>query len=153
MMKIKKYDNPETRIRSLGDYLNSIFDDDLLERPFALYPLFRGKKWEPKVEVEENEKEYIVKAELAGVKEKNLDVSLNDHTFTIKAERKEETKEKKKDKEEYTEKVYGSFTRSFTLPSDVDEEKITAKYKNGLLEVIIPKDEKKTQVKKIKVEA
>ena len=91
-----------------------------------------------KMEVFEKEDKYVVKAELPGMKEEDLDVSVSEDTLTIKGERKAETEVKEED---YycCERSYGSFFRSVALPSTVDAKKIEASYEDGVLEVSLPK--------------
>lgn len=151
-MKITKHNESNNNLISLSDYLNSFFYDDFFDNTFTLYPMFKIKKWNPSSSVEEEKNEYIVKAELPGVNEKDLKVTVDDRVLTVKAEYKDEVNEKDKEKKEYTEKSYGSFTRSFRLPENVDIDKIEAKYKNGLLKVSLPKikvEEKKEREIKI----
>lgn len=97
--------------------------------------------WHPVADIEEEKDKYIVKAELPGVKQENIKVSLVNNTLTIQGERKAEHKEKHEGFHRY-ERVQGEFRRSFHLPTEVDADKIKAKQKNGVLEVEIPKSEK-----------
>ena len=94
--------------------------------------------WSPAVEVFEKEDKYIVKAELPGVKEEDMDVSVEGETLTIKGEKKSES-EVKEDDYYRCERSYGSFYRSIALPATVDTKKIEASFEDGVLEVIIPK--------------
>ena len=92
----------------------------------------------PHVEVTEQKKAYEISAELPGVDEKDVKVTLRDHTLIVSGEKKSERKEEKK---EYSmsERRYGSFRRSFRVPDDVDEDKISAKFDKGVMTVILPK--------------
>jgi HSP20 family protein len=96
--------------------------------------------WTPSCDVYETDNEIVIKAELPGVKKEDAKVGIQDGLLTISGERKfeEETK-----KENYlrVERSYGSFTRSFTLPTRVDQEKVLAEFKDGLLQVTLPKRE------------
>jgi HSP20 family protein len=94
--------------------------------------------WSPAVEVFEKEDKYIVKAELPGVKEEDMDVSVEGETLTIKGEKKSES-EVKEDDYYRCERSYGSFYRSIALPATVDAKKIEASFEDGVLEVILPK--------------
>jgi HSP20 family protein len=139
---------------SLADYLESFFHEDFMNWPLTVFQNIKTKKWNPRCELNENEDNYLLKAELPGVKEEDLEVNLEENNvLTIKAQKNDEFKEKNKEnKEEYYEKSYGSFVRSFTLPDNVKTDKIKADYKNGLLRLIIPKTEKKERtIKKIEV--
>jgi len=107
--------------------------------------------WVPPIEVFEKEGKFVVKAELPGMKEENIDVSVVGDMLTIKGERKTETEVKEED---YycCERSYGSFFRSIALPSTVDAKKIEASYESGVLEVSLPKAPE-VKPKKISVSA
>jgi HSP20 family protein len=128
--------------------------EDILGRPFTpviwrRLPAEMG--WAPAIEMFEKEDRFIVKAELPGINEEDIDVSVIGETLTIKGERKAETKTKE---EEYycCERSYGSFFRSISLPSTVDVKRIEASYSDGVLEITLPKAaEIKTE--KVKVSA
>ena len=100
-----------------------------------------ARGWYPAVDIYEENDRYIVKAELPGVKQEDIKVSLANNTLTLKGERKGEH-EDKHDGYHRRERIYGEFCRSFQLPTDVDAEKIQAKSKDGILEIEIPKSEK-----------
>jgi HSP20 family protein len=126
--------------------------DRLFDRFFEGWPLRlfeeEGGFW-PTMDVAETSKEIIVRAEIPGIDPKELDISLHDGVLTIRGERKQE---KKEEDETYhlVERSYGSFTRSFRLPAEVDMDKVKASYKNGVLEINMPKM-KAEPVKKIEV--
>jgi HSP20 family protein len=129
---------------------NTIFNDSYLPG------LFNRDNWEqrsntPAVNVEENEKEYRIEVAAPGLEKEDLKVSVNEGVLTISAEKKTE-KEEKEDNYLRREFGYTSFSRSFTLPEEVDAEKISAKHKNGVLNIQIPKAEAKTvPVKEVKI--
>jgi HSP20 family protein len=108
----------------------------------------------PAVDIAEKEKEYEITAELPGMDEKNIDVKCADGMLTIKGEKTEEKEEKKKDYY-LSERRFGSFQRSFQIPSGVDVNKIEASFKNGVLTVVLPKsaeavkNEKKIAIRKV----
>lgn len=108
-------------------------------------------EWSPLVDIEESEKEYLLKAELPEVKKEDVRLSIQDDVLTISGERKAEKEEKGK-KYHRVERCYGSFMRSFTLPEDADGTKVTAEYKDGVLHVHLPKSEK-AKPKAIEVKA
>jgi HSP20 family protein len=123
---------------------------------YDVEPFWRGElSWgkAPAVDIVEKEKTYEVTAELPGMDESNIDVKFTDGTLTIKGEKKEEKEEKKKDYY-LSERRYGSFQRSFSVPDGVDADKIEANFKNGVLTVTLPKtaeaqkSEKKIAIKK-----
>ena len=106
-------------------------------------PAFSGKEggWMPNIDVSENDKEIVVRAELPGMDKKDIDISLTDGILTIKGEKKTETKE---ENEHYhlTERRYGSFCRTLKMPEEVVIKKVDATYKDGILRVTCPKAEK-----------
>jgi HSP20 family protein len=116
--------------------------EDILGRPFlpAMWRRIPTMEmgWAPAIEVLEKEDKFVVKAELPGMKEEDIDISVVGDTLTIKGERKAESEVKEED---YycCERSYGSFSRSIALPSSVDAKKIEASYENGVLEVSLPK--------------
>jgi HSP20 family protein len=108
---------------------------------FDLEPFWRGEmSWGkiPAVDIADTEKAYEITAELPGMDEKNVEVKFSNGVLTIKGEKKEEKEEKNKDYH-LSERRYGSFQRSFTVPEGVDAEKIDATFKDGLLTVSLPK--------------
>jgi HSP20 family protein len=147
----------------LHDEIDRLFDNfgrgwhfPMKRTPITGEPLFRREmSWGavPAVDIVERDKEYEVTAELPGMDESNIDVSLSNGMLTLKGEKKEEKEEKKKD---YycSERRYGSFQRSFPLPEGVDADKIDASFKKGVLTLILPKtaDAQKKQ-KKIPIKA
>ncbi|HEB77049.1 MAG TPA: Hsp20/alpha crystallin family protein [Methylothermaceae bacterium] len=131
-----------------------------LERSFESLrsELFRGEgeapatvEWAPAVDIKEEADRYIVQADLPGIKPEDIEVTLEKGVLTIKGHRETEAKEEKENYKRI-ERFYGSFFRRFTLPETVDEEKIEAKYENGVLTVVIPK-KPEVQPKKIPVKA
>lgn len=97
--------------------------------------------WVPEVDIIESDKEYLIKAELPEVKKEDVKVSVEKGVLTIQGERKQEKEEKGK-KFHRIERSYGSFERSFTLPDDADEGKVSAEFKDGILSVHLAKSEK-----------
>ena len=93
------------------------------------------------VDITEDEKEYIVKAEIPEMKKEDIKISVHDDVLSISGERKYEKEEKGK-KYHRVERAYGSFMRNFTLPQDADGSKVNAEYKDGVLKVHLPKSEK-----------
>jgi HSP20 family protein len=111
-----------------------------------------GGEWlppSPAVDISETEKEIVVKAEVPGIDPGDLDISLSGDVLTIRGEKKQE-KEEKEEGRHRVERVFGSFSRSFTLPVPVQEDNIQAGYKNGLLTLTLPKAES-AQKKSIKI--
>jgi HSP20 family protein len=96
--------------------------------------------WAPRVDIAETEKEFTIKAEIPEVKKEDVKVMVENGVLTILGERKQEKEEKTK-KFHRVERYYGSFSRSFALPDNVDETKIEASFKDGMLNLQIPKVE------------
>ena len=106
--------------------------------------------WTPSVDINETKEAYVVKGELPGVDKDNVDISIEDNLLVIRGEKKVET-ESDEDKFHRKECVYGSFERSFSLPKQVDVNKVEASFKNGVLKLNIPKAEE-AKPKQIQVE-
>jgi HSP20 family protein len=104
----------------------------------------------PRVDIVENEKSFELHVAVPGMNKDEFKIDLNDSFLTVSGERKF-TKEKKENNFHSIETQYGSFSRSFALPENVDATKINAKYENGILEITVPKDEKKILKASIKV--
>ncbi|MCA9809760.1 MAG: Hsp20/alpha crystallin family protein [Candidatus Dadabacteria bacterium] len=106
--------------------------------------------WHPSVDISENENAFVLKAELPGVNREDINIDINNKTLTLKGEKKFE---EKTEKENYVrvERSYGSFSRTFALSDKVDTENVKASYKDGVLEVTLPKKEE-VKPKEIKVE-
>lgn len=109
-----------------------------------------GSAFVPKVDILENEKAFEIHFAVPGLAKEDFKIELNDNYLTVSGERKLST-EKKEQNFHSIETQYGSFSRSFNLPENVDATKINAKYNNGILELNIPKDEKKALKQTIKV--
>jgi len=109
-----------------------------------------GSVFTPKVDVIESETSYEVQVAVPGLNKEDFKIEINDNYLTVSGERKF-TNEKKDKNFHSIETNYGSFSRSFTLPDNADGSKISAKYNNGILELVIPKDEKKVLKQTIKV--
>ncbi|MBN1521611.1 MAG: Hsp20/alpha crystallin family protein [Candidatus Aureabacteria bacterium] len=124
--------------------------DRLFDRFFDRELVEADGGFTPKIELSEDEKSYTVKAELPGLEEKDVDVSLEDNVLTIKGEKKEEKEEKKGKNAYYRETRYGSFFRQIPLRQQVQEDKVKAKFKKGILTLDLPKKEV-TKSKSIKI--
>ncbi|MBI3455302.1 MAG: Hsp20/alpha crystallin family protein [Candidatus Rokubacteria bacterium] len=127
---------PWSGLTSLRKEMDRLFerfwDLDFPELPGAL------GEWSPKVDLSETKDTLVVKAEIAGIDPKEIQVSLQDQILTIKGEKKQEKEEK--DEHYYrVERSYGAFARTVRLPVPVDGSKVTAAFKNGLLTITLPK--------------
>jgi HSP20 family protein len=99
---------------------------------------FTVSHWSPLVDIVEDDKEYLIKAELPEMKREDIRVSVENNLLTLRGERKFEQEEKDK-KFHRVERAYGSFARSFSLPDEVDSGKVSAEFKDGVLKVHLPK--------------
>jgi HSP20 family protein len=118
---------------------NRLFDEMLDTRLSADFPGF-GTGWIPAVDVEETADEYLIRAEMPGLKKEDVKISLQENVLTISGEKKSEAKSDDK-RYHRLERTYGSFQRSFSLPEPIKADKIGARFKDGVLEVKIPKSE------------
>jgi HSP20 family protein len=98
-------------------------------------------EWTPAVDVKETEKEYIIHADVPGVKPEDIDITLEDGVLTIKGSRNWEEKDQSENYKR-VERARGTFFRRFALPDTADSESVSAKNKDGVLEIVIPKQEK-----------
>ncbi len=122
------------------DYLTNRF-----QRFFDDFPGFQqyaGDTFSPRIDISETEKNIIINAEIPGVSKENLKITLQDNILTIEGEKKKVNEEK--DIEYYREeRAFGKFKRSFTLPVEVDSDKVDAKFEDGVLEIKLVKYEPK----------
>ena len=128
---------------SLQERMNRLFDDSLRTRGTAPQrsddeDWALGGSWAPSVDIYEKENAIVLKAEIPGVDPKDVDIRVENNTLTLRGERKLD-QEVKRDDYHRVERAYGQFSRSFTLPSTVDTEKIKAEYKDGVLKLALPK--------------
>lgn len=127
---------------SLQRDMNSLFDNffrgfDVAPRGFASGGV---GSFTPSIDVKESEKEFMIKAELPGVEEKDIDVTVTSDSVTIRGEKKEEKEEKNKNYY-YMERSYGSFSRVIPLDTEIESGKAEASFKNGILDIKIPKNQ------------
>lgn len=97
-------------------------------------------EWAPAVDIKEEEQRFVIHADIPGVTPEDIDVSMEKGVLTIKGEKNTEAKTEK-DNYKRVERIYGSFYRRFSLPDTADNDAISAKSKNGVLEIVIPKRE------------
>jgi HSP20 family protein len=142
IMNVVRYD-PFREIRSLQNEVNRLFSGATSGRDDI------GGEWMPRVDVFENESNLVLEAELPGMKRDDFDLSIENNVLTLKGERKFEKKDER-DNYHRVERAYGSFTRSFTLPTTVTAEGAKAEFKNGMLNVTLAKREE-TKARKIEV--
>ena len=97
-------------------------------------------EWAPAVDIKEEQDRFVIHADLPGVNPEDIDVSMENGVLTIKGEKNTEAKTEKENYKR-VERIYGSFYRRFSLPDTADNEAISAKCKNGVLDIVIPKRE------------
>jgi HSP20 family protein len=140
----------EKRFRELERRFDDVFSSD-----WGIPARWEWPEWSrlskmelktPKVDIIERDEDILVRADIPGVKKENLDVSLTDNTITIKGSTSEEKKEEKGDYYR-SETMKGEFSRTMSLPSDVDGNKASSSFKDGVLEVVVPKVEKAKRIK------
>jgi HSP20 family protein len=142
-MAITRWD-PFREVVALQNRMNSLFGNFAeTESPLTT------ASFVPAVDVYEDDKKVVLKLEVPGIEEKDLDVRVENHTLTVKGERKFE-KEEKEENFHRIERRYGSFYRAFTLPSTVETESVDAKYEAGVLKLELKK-KPEAQPKQIKV--
>lgn len=129
--------DPFRDLLSLQEQMNKLFEDSLVRSSNQPGEITHST-WTPPVDILEKETEILLKAELPGVQLRDVDLQVKDDILTLKGERRFE-KQAKKENYHRVERFYGVFSRSFTLPSTVDQAGIQAKFKDGILEVKIPK--------------
>jgi HSP20 family protein len=133
--------------------MNRLLDDAFRVAPTANVPAMGVDVLAPSMDVKETDKTIEIEAELPGVDEKDVQVSLENDVLTIKGEKRLEKEESKKDYY-LSERSYGSFMRAFAVPAGIDADKVTAKYEKGVLKVTLPKPTNgQAKAKKIEVKA
>jgi HSP20 family protein len=129
---------------TFSNLIDKFFNESLSRQGGSAYSFV------PKVDIVETEKAFEVHVAVPGMNKEDFKIDLNDNFLTISGERKF-TAEKESNNFRSIETQYGTFSRSFAMPDNVDAAKISASYTNGILELVIPKDEKKTLKTTIKV--
>ncbi len=142
------------RLRSKSESIrtrDSIFDD-LFNELYSLQTSFLSKSGmdlSPRIDISKTDNEYKIEAELPGVQQKEIDVKIDNNILTIKG-KKEDIKEEKEKNYHLRERYYGAFQRSISLPNNIEPEKIKASFENGVLNISVPKSDKRTP-KKIEI--
>jgi HSP20 family protein len=132
--------NPFNELEDISNRLNQIFGRPAVSAA-ADQQMLKVADWTPSVDISETDQAYLIKAEIPEVKKEDVKVTIDDGMITIQGERKMEKEEKGK-KFHRIERSYGSFVRSFRLPDGVDESKVKAEFKDGMINVTLPKSEK-----------
>ncbi|MEA3279244.1 MAG: Hsp20/alpha crystallin family protein [Thermodesulfobacteriota bacterium] len=138
-MTIVRWD-PFRNVSTLQDRINRMFNEAFTRKEFDDDASIGS--WSPAVDIYNTDDALIVKAELAGIPKENVSIDVKDNILTIKGERSVD-KEVKEENYYRRERSFGSFQRSFTLPAAINPDNIKAVYKDGILEIEIPKPEEK----------
>jgi len=136
--------NPFRDLDELNNRLSRLFGGNALARAGNGQEDITVAEWAPLVDITEDEKEYLIKAELPEVKKIDVKVRVESCVLYISGERNFEKEEKGK-RYHRVERAYGSFTRSFALPDDADSQQVNAEFKDGVLCVHVAKDKKARQ--------
>lgn len=135
-MSLARWD-PFRELEALQENVNRLFEESIV-RPRR--ESRADRVWAPPVDLAEDEDKVVVKAELPGMKREDIDIELSGDALTTRGERKFENEERKEDYER-VERAYGRFQRSFTIGVPVKSDEVKASYRDGLLEITIPKSE------------
>jgi HSP20 family protein len=155
MAKLARW-QPITEVERWFDRFDRLFDRMIsrffrdLERDFWGLD-WRWEQWVPAMEVSETPDAYIVRVELPGVKTEDIEVTLQDDILTIKGKR-ERSEEHKDETVHFVERAYGEFVRSLRIPTDFKVDAVEASYKDGILEIRLPKSEE-SKPRRIEVKA
>jgi HSP20 family protein len=131
--------DPSRELEEIGERVNRLFGRP--NRRESGREALTVADWIPTVDIAEDDKEYLIKAEIPEVDKKDVKVTVQERVLTIQGERKQ-VKEENNQRFHRIERAYGTFVRSFTLPEDVEEDKVRAEFKDGMLLVRVPKTEK-----------
>ncbi len=136
-MALVKWD-PFKDLLSIQDRMNRLFDETLTRTSRGECEDIARGVWSPAVDIYETEESIVLKAELPGIDKKEVSIEVKDNMLILKGERKFE-KEIKEENYHRMERAYGSFQRIFTLPNIIKKENVKAKYRDGVLEIALPK--------------
>ncbi len=145
-MAIVKY-NPFRELRAMQEQMNRLLDLAWNREPGEE---LREGIWQPPVDIFEDAESLIIKAEHPGIDQKDIDVRIEDNTLTLRGERRQD-QDIRKENYHRIERYYGSFQRSFALPTTIDQEKVKATCDRGVLTIVLPKKEE-IKPKQISVE-
>ena len=134
MTLVKWTPRPTSILNDMDKMISNVFENDWN------FPVRSKTNWSPPVDVKETDDSFTLTADIPGLTKKEVNVNVSDGIVSISGERKFEN-EKESDNYHYRERQYGSFLRTLNLPETVNEEKITANFKNGILSIELPKQE------------
>ncbi len=132
--------SPWHELESLNDRMRRWIDYPTLGPSLFKAPMFSETEWLPPVELVEEDEEFVLTAELPGMSKEDVNVSIDDNVLTLKGEKTTE-RDEERDRMHIREREYGAFERSFTLPRNVLAEKIRADFRDGIVEIHLPKGE------------
>ncbi|VXD19281.1 Hsp20/alpha crystallin family protein [Marinoscillum sp. 108] len=142
-MTLIKYNPNGFKPATFGNFIDRFFNDDF----------YGGKgitSFSPQVDIAESDKEFEIQFHIPGIQKENINIDVKDDRLTVSGERK--MSQEKTEKNYHTvESSYGTFSRSFYLPDNVNVDKIDASYKDGVLNIVLPKDAKKEMKKTIAI--
>lgn len=139
-MKLVRWTPMQDMASSFTQELEPFFNNGFGRGLFNLPSRVLDQGWQPVVDVEERENELVLNAELPGMKKKDIEISVEDNVLTLVGEKK--TEDKKGSGDYYrSERFFGRFERSFTLPTYVETDKANATFKDGVLQIALPKKE------------
>ena len=141
-MALIKYNTHDYRPTSFRSFVDRFFNDEFVG---GSVPTFS-----PKVDIAETDKEFEIQLHVPGIKKEEISIDLNDDQITISGERKLENEKKEKNFRS-VESYFGTFNRTFFLPEVVNRDKIDASYRDGILTVTLPKDDKRVAKKQIAI--
>ena len=141
--------DPFRDLEAIQNEMNRMFDSSLVRWGDRDTGLLEGA-WSPAIDIYDSKDNVMVKADIPGMKKDEIDVSVHGDTLILKGEKKQEKETKEKDFVR-TERFCGSFNRAIRLPSEVDAAKVNASYKNGVLELVLPKKEE-SKPKQLKID-
>ena len=141
--------DPFREMASLQERMNRLFSDFRIRAPLGEEEITQGS-WVPPVDIYETVESIVLEAELPGITKEDIVVEVKDGTLTLKGDRKF-VKEVKEENYHRVERSYGAFQRAFTLPGTVQHDRVKAKFKDGILEITLPKVEQ-AKPKQIKVD-
>ena len=143
---------PFRELERMRREMDQMWRSFLPERPLSKGEVAVFGEWFPEFDLSETKDALVVKAEVPGISAKDIDISLVDNTLTIKGEKKQDLDEKNENYH-YIGRSYGAFARTIMLPREVQGDKVTASYKDGILKIVLPKSaEAKKKEIQIKVE-
>lgn len=143
----RKNNDLKPELKSFRNDVNRLFDDFFNLRTAGLF----DSEWLPAMDVYDDEKSFFIKADVAGIEEKDLDVTINGNVLTISGKKVEERKDCEDKNLIFSERRAGSFSRSITLPAGFKQKEIKGELKNGVLTIKIEK-ERPEKTEKIKID-